>query len=145
MALKKTQEREYAKVLYLSENISQKDLAARVGVTEKTLSGWIEQGGWKNLKRSLLTTRQNQLNMLYDQLDFLNTEISKRDNKAATSKEGNTIIQLANAIKKLEIQTSVGETIEVARAFIGYVGSSDIELAKKVTVFFDLFIQTKMK
>ncbi|MEO7212650.1 hypothetical protein [Mucilaginibacter sp.] len=145
MALKKVQEREYAKVLYLSENISQKDLAARVGVTDKTVGVWIEQGGWKKLKRSMLTTRQNQLNLLYDQLDWLNLEISMRDIKAASSKEADIIMKLTAAIRKLEVETSVGETVEVARNYINFVRSTDLELAKKITVFFDLYIQTKMK
>jgi transposase len=145
MALKKAQEREYAKILFLSENMNQKDLADRVGVTEKTIKSWIEQGDWKKLKRSTLTTRQNQLNLLYDQLDWLNLEISMRDIKAATIKEADIIIKLTSAIQKLEIETSVGETVEVARNFINYVRGTDLEFAKKCTTYFDLYIQTKMK
>lgn len=145
MALKKAQEREYARVLFISENISQKELAARVGVTEKTLAVWIEKGEWKKLKRSMLTTRQNQLVLLYDQLDWLNLEISTRTIKSATPKEADVIIKLTAAIKNLEIETSLGETIEVARAFIEYVRQHDLDLAKKVTSFFDLFIQTKAR
>lgn len=145
MALKKAQEREYARVLFISENLSQKEIAARVGVTEKTVGNWIEQGDWKKLKRSLLTTRQNQLSLLYDQLDWLNLEISIRDSKAASAREADVIIKLTGAIKNLEIETSVGETVEVARSFIEYVRPHDLELAKKITTFFDLYIQSKMR
>src|SRR5690606_34412866 len=58
MALTKAQAREYAKTLFLSENLHQKVIAERVGVTEKTIGRWIEVGGWRKLKRSLLTTKQ---------------------------------------------------------------------------------------
>ena len=145
MALKKAQEREYARVLFIAENLSQKVIAERVGVTEKTLGNWIEKGDWKKLKRSMLTTRQNQLVLLYDQLDWLNLEISVRDFKSATIKEADIIIKLTAAIKNLEIETSLGETIEVARGFIGFLGQHDNELSKKVTTFFDLYIQTKAR
>jgi len=145
MALKKAQEREYARVLFISENLSQKEIAARVGVTEKTVGNWIEQGDWKKLKRSLLTTRQNQLSLLYDQLDWLNLEISIRDSKAASPREADIIIKLTGAIKNLEIETSVGETVEVARSFIEFVRPHDLELAKKITSYFDLYIQSKMR
>lgn len=144
MALKKAQEREYARVIFLSENISQRDLAERVGVTEKTMGNWIEQGGWRKLKRSMLTTRQNQLNLLYDQLDWLNLEISIRDIKVATPREADVIIKLTSAIQKLEIETSLGETVEVARSFIEFLRGLDLELAKTVTGYFDTYIQTKM-
>lgn len=145
MALKKAQEREYARVLFIAENLSQKVIAERVGVTEKTLGNWIEKGDWKKLKRSMLTTRQNQLVLLYDQLDWLNLEISVRDFKSATIKEADIIIKLTAAIKNLEIEISLGETIEVARGFIGFLGQHDNELSKKVTTFFDLYIQTKAR
>ncbi|MEZ2337683.1 hypothetical protein AB6735_18700 [Mucilaginibacter sp. RCC_168] len=144
MALRKAQEREYARVIFLSENISQRDLAERVGVTEKTMGNWIEQGGWRKLKRSMLTTRQNQLNLLYDQLDWLNLEISIRDIKVASVKEADVIIKLTSAIQKLEIETSLGETVEVARSFIEFLRGLDLELAKNITGYFDTYIQTKM-
>jgi len=143
MALRKQQERDYAKILFVSENLSQKEIAARVGVAEKTVKKWMDDGGWKKIKRSLLTTRQNQLALLYDQLDFLNSAIALRENKSATIKEADIIIKLTAAIKNLEIETSLGETIEVARGFIEFVRTVDLDFAKKVTAYFDQFIQNK--
>lgn len=143
MALEMAQKREYARILFVSENLTQKEIAGRVSVTEKTIGKWIEHGDWKKLKRSLLTTRQNQLVLLYDQLDWMNTMISQRECKTATIKEADIIIKLTAAIKNLEIETSLGETIEVARSFIEFVRQTDLDFAKKVTAFFDVFIQNK--
>ncbi|MGZ3753590.1 MAG: hypothetical protein ACXVAY_01445 [Mucilaginibacter sp.] len=145
MALKKAQEREYARVLYVSENLSNKELAERVGVTEKTIARWIEDGDWKRFRKSLLTTRQNQLNLMYDQLDWLNLEISMRDIRVASSKEADTIMKLTASIKNLEVETSIGEIVEVARDFIDFVRKTDLEMAKKITSLFDMFIQNKMR
>lgn len=145
MALKKAQEREYARVLFISGNHSQKEIAERVGVTEKTLGKWIEEGSWHKLRKSMLTTKQTNLGLLYDQLDWLNLDISVRDLKVATTKEADVLIKLTAAIKNLETETSLGEIIEVARGFIEFVRTQDLDLAKKITIFFDLYIQMKAR
>lgn len=78
MALKKTAEKEFAKILYINQNLSQKEIAERVGVTEKTIGKWIIKGGWDKLRRSLLTTKKQQIAMMYDQLEWQNKEIASR-------------------------------------------------------------------
>jgi DNA-binding XRE family transcriptional regulator len=145
MALRKAQEKEYAKSLYIGGGLTQKEIAERVSVTEKTLAKWIKEGKWDNLKKSLLTTKENQLSFLYDQLDFLNTDISKRDFKVAVGKEADTIIKLTASINRLETETSIGDIVEVARNFIEFVRQQDSELAKVITNLFDVFITAKMK
>ena len=142
MELTKAQAKEYAKTLFLSENIHQKVIAERVGVTEKTIGRWIEVGGWRKLKRSLLTTKQTQISMLYDQLEWINSDIAARESKVANAKEADVIIKLTAAIEKLEVETSVGETIEVAKKFITFVQQEDLDLAKSITSWFDTYIQT---
>lgn len=145
MALTREQKKEYSKTLYLSENLHQKVIAERVGVTEKTLGRWINLGGWKNLKRSLITTKQNQIALLYDQLEHLNNEIANRESKVANSKEADIIIKLTGAIERLEVETSVGETVEVSKKLIGLIQQEDLELAKRVTTYCDLLIQNMIK
>lgn len=145
MGLSKVQEKEFAKSLYIGGGLTQKEIAARISVTETTLTKWIKVGKWDSLKKSLLTTKQNQLSFLYDQLDYLNTEITKRDSKVATSKEADVIIKLTAAINRLETETSIGDTVEVARNFIEFVRPQNLELAKTITDLFDVFITAKMK
>lgn len=174
---------EFARVLYVSENLTQKTIAERVNVTEKTIGKWIEKEGWKKLKRSQLNTRHNQLNLMYDQLEWLNNHIATRKvtydvpeyllipeqkelqdgsfvneypkfNEAdypvkvgnvATSKEADSLLKISAAINRLEVETSLGETVEVARSFIEFVRQDDLEQAKKITAFFDVYIQTIIK
>lgn len=80
MGLKKTEQKEYAKFLYTEKNLTQKEIAEKVGVTEKTLAKWISEneGEWKKLKKSLMATKANQINSLYEQLDRLNDHIINR-------------------------------------------------------------------
>lgn len=138
-----SRKKEYAKTLFLSEeNLNQKMIAERVGVTEKTIGNWIKRYGWRDLRRSLITTKQNQISLLYDQLEFINTTISEREDKAANSKEADVIIKLTGAIQRLEVETSVGETVEVAKKMISFVQNDDLDFAKKLTNYFDIYIQS---
>ena len=78
MASKKDQERELAKILYTQQRMSQKDIALKVGVTEKTITKWKTEGNWDKLKESLLITKDSQIRMLYTQLENKNQEIATR-------------------------------------------------------------------
>ena len=70
MASKKDQERELAKILYTQQGMSQKDIAQKVGVTEKTITKWKEAENWDKLKESLLITKDYQIRMLYTQFEI---------------------------------------------------------------------------
>jgi DNA-binding XRE family transcriptional regulator len=107
MAKSKTAEKEHAKILYLhpTETLTQKEIAERVGVRPNTLSAWIEKGGWEKLRKSLLTTRQNMIGDLYDQLELLNREIKTRSIVYDVP---------ANLLKPVKVKDAKGnETIEM--------------------------------
>lgn len=183
MALTKSQAKEFAKTLYVKEELHQKVIAERVGVTEKTIGKWISDGGWKKLRTSLLTTKENQISNLYSQLEKITEEIKTRpityDIPASvlkpiklkdsagneslsypdynptdfpiklgnypTNGEADIISKLTSAIDKLETETGVGETVEVAKKLITLIQQEDMELAKKVTTYFDILIQSLIK
>ena len=183
MALTKSQAKEFAKTLFVKEDLNQKIIAERVGVTEKTLSKWINDGGWKRLKISLLTTKENQISNLYGQLEKITEEIKTRNitydiptsllkptklkdssgneslsypdynptdfpiklGNYPTNGEADIISKLTSSIDKLETETGVGETVEVAKKLIGLIQQEDIELAKRVTTYCDILIQSLIK
>jgi transposase len=145
MGMSKAQEKDYAKILFTTENLTQKEIAERVKVSEKTITKWIKEGGWAQIKKSLLVTKQHQISMLYDQLDWLNNLVSNRDIKVFDSKEADVVSKITASIQRLEIETSVGQVIEVARGVIDFVREIDLDKAKEITKYFDSYIQSKMK
>lgn len=145
MGLSKSKERDFAKLLYTQERLSIKEVAERVDVSEKTVSKWRTQEGWDNIRKSLLITKNQQITHLYNQLEWLNDDIYNREVRIATVKEADIISKLTAAIKKLEVDASVGEIFEVGRLFIDFVREIDLTKAKDITTLFDLFIQSRMK
>lgn len=146
MGKPKTKEKNYAKILYVDKRLTVTELLQRddIDVSERTLRKWINEENWDKLRKSFLITRQNQIVMMYDQLEWLNNQIYLRESKVATSKEADAISKITSAIKRLEVEASLGEIIEVGRMFIDFVKDADLEKAQLITPLFDQFIQSKI-
>jgi len=141
MGLKKVQEREYAKLLFTQMGLTQKEVAAKVGVTEKTIGKWKEQEQWDQLKTVLITTRSNVIKNLQRQMELWQLEIG---DKLAGTKEADILIKLANAINALEKDTGISEMVDTGMKFIQFLQQNDMAIAKDVTNYFDIFIKSKM-
>jgi transcriptional regulator with XRE-family HTH domain len=145
MGSKKTKEKEYAKLLFVNERLNQKEVAERVGVSERTIGKWANEDKWDTFRKSLLTTKQTQLSRFYNQLDALNSDIETREKKVPTNTEADTISKITSAIQKLEVETNAGIIMEVMKEMIDFVKELDFEMAKKITSYADMFIQSKIK
>ena len=141
------EKKDLAKILFTRNNLSQKEIAERVGVTEKTVGKWVKDELWDNLRKSLLVTKDEQLHFFYDQLDSLNKAITARPEgkRYADSKEADVFSKLTCAIKNLEVETGVDQIIDVAKSFINWVREDDLDTAKQVTKLFDVFIKERLK
>ena len=145
MGISKAQEREYARILYVSERITFKEIAERTGVTEKTIGKWAELDNWDKLRKSLLTTKQNQLVHWYNQLEAMNEMIAERDLPVPDSKEADVMSKITSNIQRLETETGIGEYVEVSRKLLTFIQSIDLADAKKFKNYIDEFINSKLK
>ena len=141
-----TQKKEWARELYIRDELTQKAIAEKVGVSEQTMVAWVKDNRWDGMRKTLLSTRQEQIQMLYDILDGLNKEAKAavEDDDPATKPNTDAIIKIANAIKKLEKETGLGEIIDTCRALIAYTLKEDNEAAKIINKWADLFIRDRL-
>ncbi|MCO5229602.1 MAG: DDE transposase family protein [Chitinophagales bacterium] len=139
------QKKQWAKILYTKEGVSVvKELATRVGVTEKTMGKWVADGNWKTLKKSLLLTRQEQLAALYNELEQVNNHIQTKPEgkRFADAKEADARRKLIKDIESLEQETSLNDVYNVARKMLEHWRTIDIEKTKLLTECFDHLIST---
>ena len=55
------QKKDWAKMLYTKETLTQAEIAERVGVSRVTVNNWINKENWEQLKASVTITREEQL------------------------------------------------------------------------------------
>lgn len=145
MGISKAQEREYARILYVNERITFKEIAERTGVTEKTIGKWAEADNWAKLRKSLLTTKEAQLVHWYNQLEAMNEMIAEREVPIPDSKEADIMSKITSNIQRLETEIGLGEYVEVSRKLLTFVQSIDLTDAKKFKNYIDEFINSKLK
>jgi len=134
--------KDLAKLLFMSGDITQKEIAERVHITEKTLGNWIKTGNWGKLKKSLITSKGDQLRRLYDIMAALTTAIEKTD--YGDTKLADMMIKYTAAIRNLETETSAGQMFETGMQFISFVDKDNHNLAKDITNYFDAFITKEL-
>jgi len=143
MNLSLAQKKEWAKLLYLKEKITQKEISEKVGVTEKTISKWVNTEKWETLKASITITKEDTLRRIYMQINEINAVIEKKPEgeRYATGTEATNLAKLATAAKMLESEASISETMEVFKRFINWLRPLDLVKAKEVIVLQDNYIK----
>lgn len=143
-----TLKKEYAKLLFTSEKLSQKEISEKVGVSEQTITRWVNanSGEWRRLRQSLFVTKREQLSRIYDQIgEITNSIIEKEQGKRyADSKEADTLVKLTSAAKTLETEASVADKIDVTMKFLDWLRPIDLELAKRIAPLFNSFIKDSL-
>ena len=143
----KGQKKEWAKLLYVRENLTQKEIAEKVGSSAVTVNKWVKEGGWDKLRQSMLITRETQLNRLYMQLDELNAAIMGREEgkRFPDYKEADAINKLTNAIKAMESDASIADIVEVGKRLLNWLRPISSDKAIDVARIFDDFIKDVLK
>jgi transcriptional regulator with XRE-family HTH domain len=143
--LKTAQKKELAKILYLQNQYLQKDIAAKVGVQECTISRWVTGEKWDLLRRSMVMTKDVLLGKLYMILEKLTIKIEESEDGTGDTKDGDKLIKYSATIKNLESETSVAQIIDVARMFVNYQLQINPTQAQITLNDFDAFVKEKLK
>lgn len=135
-----------AKLLYTREHLEQGVIAKKVGVSANTISTWVKTFNWKDLRRRLLLSKEDQLNSLYEQLESLNNIIKTSATKHADSKQADILVKLTAAIRSLETDLNINDLVESGIRFIKHLQkTAGIEDVHKVTDWWHAFIQYSIK
>ena len=133
-------------MLFLQGTLNQKQIATKVGTSEKTMSKWVASENWDKLRKSLLITKEENIRWLYDKLDALKKKVDKdSDNKEGgvlDSKDADTLIKITAAIKNLETQDiTTSEIFAVAKKAIEFAQDNHPENVNLLLEIFDGLIK----
>ena len=144
--LTNAQKKEWAKTLYLRENLTQQEIAERVGVSRVSVSNWVRAGKWEERKAGLTLTRQEQVSNLYRQVAEINRAIADRPEgqRFPNSKEADVLGKLSAAIRNMEQEAGIADIIGVLTAFIEWLRPLDLDKAKEMTRLADAYIKGKL-
>lgn len=144
--ISRQQQKEFARTLYLRENLTQAEIAERVGVSRQTVIRWVGAEKWDELKASISMTAEEQIRNLQRQVIEINNSILNREsgNRYANAREADTIVKLTTAINKLQTEAGIHEIVGVGAAFVDFMRPIDLEKAQEFTRLFDAFIKAKM-
>ncbi|WP_129616515.1 helix-turn-helix domain-containing protein [Bacteroides cellulosilyticus] len=140
------QKKDWAKMLYTKETLTQAEIAERVGVSRVTVNNWINKGNWEQLKTSVTMTREEQLKNQYRQLAELNEAISKKPigQRYPNTAEADTISKITNAIKKMETEVGLSDIISVFTDLLKWLRAYDPTQAKEITPLLDAYVKSKL-
>ena len=144
--LNNSQKKQWAQTLYLRENLTQLEIAERVGVSRVTVSKWVRDGKWEEQKAGITLTRQEQVANLYRQVAEINRTIATRHEgeRFPNSKEADILGKLSAAIRNMEQETGIADIISVLTAFIEWLRPLDLDKAKEITRLADAFIKDRL-
>jgi transcriptional regulator with XRE-family HTH domain len=148
--MKFKQKQEKARILFLNSNLTQKGIAENVGVTENTISSWIEKFGWRDLKTATTVTKDEVIKMTWRQIADI-TQKANDEKRTQTPAETDQILKLSKVIKEAEGVINAPIVMQVFIDFDKFLinklselkgakGTEGIEFVKKVNEFQDLYI-----
>ena len=96
------QKKDYARMLYLKDNLTQQEIAEKVGVSRQSVIRWMKAEKWEEMKVGVTLSREQQISNLHRQVMELNNVILSRPEgeRYATAPEADTLGKLAAASKR---------------------------------------------
>lgn len=134
--------------MFVKENLTQQEIADKVGASRVSVGRWIKDGKWEELKASLTLTKEEQIQNILRQIAQMNKTIASRKEdegpRYATTAEADTIGKLSAAVKKLEGEVGIVEVVSVGIKFSEWIRRIDLDKAKEVGMLWDAFVKEMM-
>lgn len=138
----KNREKQLAKEYYMHGILSQREIAKIVGVSEKSLSQWVNDDKWDSERDKMQLSK----NKLAEHMYSTSIKFMKQLENAEEVKLGDidAITKIASAIDKVAGKGSAPNVIEVMSEFIKFISNTDSDLAQKVIPIAQTFVKTKL-
>ena len=133
----KDKEKNTARILFVEQGKTQKECARLVGVTEKTLSDWVEKFGWKGERNARMASpvkRMENIKAIITTLSDERIELTRQVKMAEIDNNLELITSLRGQISKIDDAVAKWN-----KALITITGENKITLAVYIDVMEKVF------
>lgn len=146
MAHRKKDLEEEAYGLYMNTDLTQAQIAQRVGINQKTMSEWVRKGDWAVQKAANNVTRKKVIVGYLMQLQKLREVIDARpEHPYPTASEADTITKITKAIKSLERGLTLSDYITALEELTKFGMKINDKAMREAMPILKEFIQVKAK
>ncbi len=133
----KDKEKSVARLLYVEHHLSQKEIADKVGVQEKTVSIWVNQNGWKEERHARINGPRKQVENFKKVIyNFTEKQLRLEEELQKAIEEKNTTIE--HEINK-KIAHVADEVSKWNKTLINFDKTNKISLETYLHVMDDIF------
>lgn len=145
MGATKETEKRLAYLYYVEKHKTAKETAQLSGISEKTMTGWVEKFGWKKLRDAMLNNSKNQVNQIKELIGML------------TQRRLNLENQISEASKKRDVNDEhiaqlreqcigIGDEVSKWNKTLENMDKSNrVNLSVYLEVMDDIFTQLQIK
>jgi len=138
---------DYAKMLFIYDKLTQKDISKKIDVSEPTISKWAKEGSWEDYRKAISVTRDERYRSTINQLTELDNLINSRDDmhRFPSKDESNIRRKLVADLKALEVECGIVDVINVSIKLLEWLRQVDNEKAKELSEIFNSYIKSTLK
>lgn len=142
-----SQIRDYAQLLFVNQKLTQKEIAIKTEMSEVTISKWVKQGKWEDLRKTISVTREERMRSTINQLTELDNLIATREEKYRfpDKNESNIRRRLVSDLAALENECGLTDVINVSIKLLEWVRGVEPLKAKEISQIFDAYIKDQLR
>ena len=139
----KNEQHAKARNLFFQTEFTQQQIAALIGISEKTLSLWANEGRWRRLKQLAKETPAEMIDEMYNEVHRINEAIRSREpgKQFATPQQAEIRRKTFASVKYVQEQQASVSHAEVLINFTTYVLRRNVEDAQLLTKYADDYMK----
>lgn len=142
-----TQQQAKAYRHYQTGELTQKQIAEDVGVSDRTIRTWIRMFNWQRLKGAAMAApsmiAEKMSGQVVELLDAINAR--KKGQRYPSSKEADVLRKLCICIDKFNRYPTLGQTMQSVRSFVDFIDQKDEFLALQVHKEYNEFLNQQCR
>lgn len=136
------EKRDLAESYFLHTGMSQQEIAARVGISENSLSKWKAEGDWEVKRGAKTATKAEIITASYLQISAIQ-RLAQEAGRLMNAQETQAISIISKVIERLDKKLSIDSYITIIEELTNHLFARSPDRAKLVIADLDDFIRAK--